>query len=146
MRTHDALGCVEARDVYYLASRQSNAFVVGGQEDPALALTDGLLRLLDARQLTGVIAHELGHLHNGDTSIMSLSDLVARLAQWTGWVGLCVSPVATAPWLISHGTLMPLMLSLLLVVLPTVVTLMQASALTRSREYDADLEAVRLNR
>jgi heat shock protein HtpX len=128
--------------VFYLASRQSNAFVVGGQEDPALALTDGLLRQLDGRQLTGVIAHELGHLHNGDTSIMSLSDLVARLAQWTGWVGLW-SAIATVPLAISQGTLMPLMLSLLLVVLPMVVALMQL-ALSRSREYDADLEAVRL--
>lgn len=135
-------GLRRSPDVYYLASRQSNAFVVGGQEDPALALTDGLLRLLDARQLTGVIAHELGHLHNGDTSIMSLSDLVARLAQWTGWVGLW-SAIVTVPLAISHGTLMPLLLSLLLVVLPTVVTLMQL-AMTRSREYDADLEAVRL--
>jgi heat shock protein HtpX len=73
---------------------------------------------------------------------MSLSDLVARLAQWTGWVGLW-SAIVTVPLAISHGTLMPLLLSLLLVVLPTVVTLMQL-AMTRSREYDADLEAVRL--
>lgn len=129
-------------DVFYLASRHSNAFVVGGQEDPALALTDGLLRRLDDRQLIGVIAHELGHLHNGDTSITSLSDLVARLAQWTGWVGLW-SAIATVPLAIRQGTLMPLLLSLLLVVLPMVVTLMQL-ALSRSREYDADLEAVRL--
>lgn len=127
-------------DVFYVASPQANAFVLGGPDDAALAVTDGLLRLLDVRELAAVIAHELGHLHNGDTSIMSLSDLVARLAQWTGWVGLW-SAIVTVPLAIAHGTLLPLLLSPLLLVMPTVVTLMQL-ALSRSREYDADVEAV----
>jgi heat shock protein HtpX len=128
--------------VFYIASPLANAFVIGRQDDAALAVTDGLLRLLSARELVGVLAHEVSHLHNGDTSIMSLSDLVARLAQWMGWVGLW-SVFVTFPLAIGRGTVMPLMFSLLLVVVPPVVTLMQL-AVCRSREYDADLEAVTL--
>jgi heat shock protein HtpX len=128
--------------VFYIASPTANAFVVGRQDDAALALTDGLLRLLDGRELTGVLAHELSHLHNGDPAIMSLSDLVSRLAQWMSWLGLW-SVVVSLPLAVDRASLVPLLLSLLLVAAPTVVTLMQL-ALARSREYDADLEAVDL--
>jgi heat shock protein HtpX len=126
--------------VFYIASPLANAFVIGRQDEAALAVTDGLLRVVNARELVGVLAHEVSHLRDGDTSIMSLSDLVARLAQWMGWVGLW-SVLMTLPLALGQGTVMPLLLSLLLVVMPTVVTLLQL-AVSRSREYDADLEAV----
>jgi heat shock protein HtpX len=90
------------------------------QDDAALALTDGVLRLLDGRELTGVLAHEISHLHNGGPSVMSLSDLVARLAQWMSWVGLW-SVVVSLPVAVGRGSLVPLLLSLLLVAVPTVV-------------------------
>ena len=128
--------------VFYIASPTANAFVVGRQDDAALALTDGLVRLLDGPDLTGVLAHEISHLHHGDPSVMSLSDLVARLAQWMSWVGLW-SVVVSLPLAVGRGSLVPLLLSLLLVAVPSVVTLMQL-AMSRAREYDADLEAVAL--
>jgi heat shock protein HtpX len=148
-RLHEAVDVLAVRArlhrrpaVFYVASPLANAFVVGGQRGAALGVTDGLLRELNGRELAGVVAHEVSHLHNGDTSIMSLSDLVARLAQWMGWVGVW-SVMVTLPLAISRGTVVPVALSLLLVVVPTVVTLMQL-AMSRSREYDADLEAVAL--
>lgn len=128
--------------VFYIASPTANAFVVGRQDEAALALTDGLLRRLNMRELAGVIAHEISHLHNGDPEIMSLSDLVARLAQWMSWLGLW-SVVVSLPLAVDRASLVPLLLSLLLVAVPTVVTLAQL-AMSRSREYDADLEAVAL--
>jgi heat shock protein HtpX len=125
--------------LYYVATPIANAFVVGPRDDAALAVTDGLLRLLNGRQLAGVLAHEVSHLHNGDTSIMNLSDLVARLAQWLGWFGLW-SVLVTVPLSITGGDVTPLLFSGLLIVVPTLVTLIQL-ALSRSREYDADLDA-----
>jgi heat shock protein HtpX len=82
--------------LYYIASPVANAFVVGPRDDAALALTDGLLRLLTGREVAGVLGHEISHLHSGDTSIMSLSDVVARLAQWMAWLGLW-SSLLTVP-------------------------------------------------
>lgn len=127
-----------------MASPTATAFVVGRHDDAALAVTDGLLRLLDARQVAGVLAHEVSHLHHGDTSVMSLSDLLARLTQWMSWAGLC-SVILTLPLTISSGLLRPLLLSSFLVAVPTLASLLQL-AVSRSREYDADLDAVALTR
>lgn len=146
---HDVVDVLAARarlqrrpQVFYVASPTANAFVIGKKDEAVLALTDGLLRLLDGRELTGVLAHELSHLQNGDPAIMNLSDLVSRLAQWMSWLGLW-SVVVSLPLAVDRASLVPLLLSLLLVAVPTVVTLMQL-AVSRSREYDADLEAVAL--
>jgi heat shock protein HtpX len=128
--------------LFYVASPQVNAFVVGRQQDAALALTDGLLRRLDGRELAGVVAHEVSHLRNGDTAVMSLSDLVGRLSQWMSWVGLW-SGLLTLPLAVTRESLVPLLVSVVLVAVPMVVTLLQL-AVSRSREYDADLDAVSL--
>lgn len=148
-RLHELVDVLSARaqlprrpPVFYVASPLANAFVVGRQDDAALALTDGLLRLLDGRELSAVLAHEVSHLRNGDSAVMNLSDLVARLSQWMSWVGLW-SGLVTLPLAISRESLVPLLLSVLLVVVPMVVTLLQL-AVSRSREYDADLDAVML--
>ena len=128
--------------LYYVASPVANAFVAGRQGQSALAVTDGLLRLLNGRELAGVLAHELSHLRNGDTAIMGLSDLIARLAQWMAWVGLW-SVLVTVPLAFSRGVAQPVLLSVFLIVVPSVVSLLQL-AMSRSREYDADLDAVLL--
>jgi heat shock protein HtpX len=148
-RLHDLVDVLSERAqlerrpaVFYVASPRVNAFVVGRGEDAALAVTDGLLRLLDGRELAAVIAHEVSHLRNGDTAVMSLSDLVARLSQWMSWVGLW-SGLLTLPLAISRDSLVPLLVSVVLVFVPMLVTLMQL-AVSRSREYDADLDAVSL--
>jgi heat shock protein HtpX len=73
---------------------------------------------------------------------MNLSDLIARLAQWMAWLGIW-SLVVTVPVTLTEGADPLLLLSGLLVMVPTVVTLIQL-ALTRSREYDADLDAAAL--
>ncbi|WP_141842572.1 zinc metalloprotease HtpX [Humibacillus xanthopallidus] len=148
-RLHDLVDVLSERAhlerrpaVFYVASPQVNAFVVGRGEDAALAVTDGLLRLLDGRELAAVVAHEVSHLRNGDTAVMSLSDLVARLSQWMSWVGLW-SGLLTLPLAISRDSLVPLLVSMVLVAVPMLVTLMQL-AVSRSREYDADLDAASL--
>ena len=128
--------------LYYVASPVANAFVAGRQGEAALAVTDGLLRLLNGRELAGVLAHEVSHLRNGDTAIMGLSDIIARFAQWMAWVGLW-SVLLTVPLAISRGAAQPVLLSVFLLVVPSVVSLLQL-AVSRSREYDADLDAVLL--
>jgi heat shock protein HtpX len=67
--------------VYVIESRAPNAFSTG--RDPAhaaLVVTRGLLRLLDERELSGVVAHELSHIGNRDTDLNNLlAALVATL-------------------------------------------------------------------
>ncbi|GAA5101736.1 zinc metalloprotease HtpX [Haloechinothrix salitolerans] len=128
--------------LYYVASPTANAFAVGEDDDAALAVTDGLLRRLTTRQLAGVLAHEVSHIRNGDTAIMSLSDSIGRFVQVMSYVGLA-SIILTLPLTLSAGDPTPLLLSGVFVVLPNLVTLLQL-ALARSREYEADLEGVSL--
>jgi len=121
--------------LYYVASPLINAFALGRPDDSALALTDGLLRHLSSRQLAGVLAHEVSHIRSDDLWIMNLSDVVGRLTHALAYAGVFL--VLTTPWL-PGSHLRPLTWAAALAALPTVVTLLQL-AISRSREYDADL-------
>lgn len=127
--------------LYYVPSPVPNCFSLGTRRDAAIGLTDGLVRRLARRELAGVLAHEIGHIHAGDPAVMSLSDAISRMAQvlsWVGMVGLVVSlPLAIV------GRPRPLLLAAAAVLLPIVVSLVQL-ALSRARELEADLAAARL--
>ena len=47
--------------LHYVPSKMMNAFAVGSKTDSAVAVTDGLLRTMTLRQLSGIIAHEVAH-------------------------------------------------------------------------------------
>ncbi|MGY1805938.1 zinc metalloprotease HtpX [Blastococcus sp. SYSU D00669] len=134
-------GLPAAPTLYYVASSVPNAFAVGRGDDASLAVTDGLLRRLTSREVAGVLAHEIGHVRAGDTTVMSLSDAVGRLVQGLSYLGL-FSVLVTLP-LTLGGDLRPLVVSGVLILLPTAVNLAQL-ALSRSREFDADLEGAAL--
>lgn len=127
--------------LYYVPSLVPNCFCVGQGSDVVLAVTDGLLRRLTRREVLGVLAHEIGHLRAGDTRVMALSDAISRIAQWLSYLGI-FSVLISLP-LLFQGDPRLLVLSAALVALPFVVTLLQL-ALSRSREFDADLSAARL--
>jgi heat shock protein HtpX len=122
--------------LYYVRSRVPNAFATGRGDDAALAVTDGLLRHLTAREVVGVLAHEVSHVRAGDTTVMSLSDAISRFAQMLAYLGM-FSIIFTLPFTFA-GDARLLLFSLVLIALPYVVTLLQL-ALSRSREFDADL-------
>lgn len=128
-------------ELYYVPSLVPNCFCVGQGSDVVLAVTDGLLRRLTPREVLGVLAHEIGHLRAGDTRIMALSDAISRIAQWLSYLGV-FSVLISLP-LLFRGDPRLLVLSAALVALPFVVTLLQL-ALSRAREFDADLSAARL--
>jgi heat shock protein HtpX len=127
--------------LYYVPSQIPNAFAIGRGQDVAIAVSDGLLRILSSREVAAVLAHEVSHIRSGDTTVMSLSDTVGRFVQGLAYIGL-VSIFLTLPMLLA-GDARLLLLSVVLIVLPTLVTLLQL-ALSRSREYEADLEGATL--
>lgn len=124
--------------LYYVASPMANAFAVGRRDDAAVAVTDGLLRILTSRELAGVLAHEISHVRAGDLWIMSLSDVLGRITHALAYVGV-LALLFTLPMNLLGGQ-PTLWLFAVLGLLPTVVSLLQL-ALSRSREYEADLEA-----
>jgi len=127
--------------LYYVPTSMLNAFAVGRPDDAAIGVTDGLLRNLSGRQLAGVLAHEISHIHSDDLWIMTLADTVGRLTHGVAYVGLFL--VFLGLPMLASGSMTPLVIAAVLIAVPTVVTLLQL-ALSRAREYDADLDAVEI--
>lgn len=128
--------------LYYLPSRIANAFAVGRPNDSAICLSDGLLGALNQEELVGVLAHEISHIRNNDLRVMGLADAVGRLTRMLSWVGQLLLLLGL-PTLLLGGDTFPWLLALLLTGAPTLSFLLQL-ALSRTREYDADLDAATL--
>ncbi len=121
--------------VYIIPEEAPNAFATGrNPEHGAVAVTEGLLRLVDREELRGVLAHELGHLKNRDTLIMAVAATIAgalgHLANMAMW-GMFSrgSDEDNAP--------NPLLAIVGMIVAPIAAMLIQM-AISRSREFMAD--------
>jgi heat shock protein HtpX len=116
---------------YIVDSPHPNAFATG--RDPAhaaVAVTTGLLAVLDRDELSGVMAHELGHVRNRDTLIMTMTATIAG----------AVAMLANFGWLFAgrgNGRTNPLAMLLAVIVAPFAAMLVQL-AISRVREYGAD--------
>jgi heat shock protein HtpX len=128
--------------LYYIPSRMLNAFAVGERDDVVIALTDGMLRSLTLRELAGVLAHETSHIRNNDLWLMGLADLVGRLTRLMTLAGLFLLVLAIPLWMGGTANI-PWLVIALLVFAPQLTTLLQL-ALSRAREYEADLDAAGL--
>ncbi|WP_295878385.1 zinc metalloprotease HtpX [uncultured Thiohalocapsa sp.] len=128
--------------LYYIPSRVMNAFATGGRDDALIAVSDGLLRRLDLREQAGVLAHEVSHVANGDLAVMAFADMVSRIAGAFGLFGQILFLVSLPTALVT-GADMPWLALLILLAAPTVSALVQL-ALSRNREYEADLAAAEL--
>ena len=128
--------------LYYIRSPLLNAFAVGRPEAAAIGLTDGILRTLTTRELAGVLAHELSHIRNNDLWTMNLADLLTRLTSLMSWFGQFLL-ILNLPIILMNEVPVPWTLVLVLIFAPTLMSLLQL-ALSRSREFDADLDAAAL--
>jgi heat shock protein HtpX len=128
--------------LWYVPSRTVNAFTLGGRDEAAIAVTDGMLRVLTLRELAGVLAHEISHVRNNDLWIMNLADSISRLTGLMAYAGGMLLFVSLPLVLVGLVDL-PLLLIVLLMAAPSIGSLLQL-ALSRAREYDADLDAAGL--
>lgn len=124
--------------LHYVPSRMLNAFAVGTPEDSAIAVTDGLLRGMSMRQITGILAHETAHIVNGDLKVMGLADVLNRITSFMSALGLIGVPIV-----FGTGVDVPYVGLFMLIFAPTIGGLLQLG-LSRAREYDADLDGVTL--
>jgi len=128
--------------LYRVATPALNAFAAGDRENPAIALTDGLLSSLEPREMAGVLAHELSHVRASDVWVMTLAAVVGRMTALMSFLGQMLLFILI-PVSLFTGQGMPLLAILLLIFAPSISSLLQL-ALSRTREFDADVAAVEL--
>jgi heat shock protein HtpX len=125
--------------IYVLPTESPNAFATGrNPQHASVAVTHGILSLLDDEELEGVLAHELGHVRNRDILTSSIAatlagaiTMVARMGYWASLFGGYGGSDRRER---GGGGLSGL---LMIIVAPIAATLIQL-AISRSREYEAD--------
>ncbi|KGJ06730.1 Heat shock protein. Metallo peptidase. MEROPS family M48B [Paracoccus halophilus] len=120
--------------VYVLATEQPNAFATGrNPENAAVAVTQGILQVLNRDELAGVIAHELAHIKSRDTLIMTVTATMAGAIAMLGNM-LMFSSLFGGRDDNRGGGLAGL---LAMIFAPMAAGLVQM-AISRAREYEAD--------
>lgn len=128
--------------LYYVPSRMVNAFAVGTRNHAAIAVTDGLLRTLDIREAVSVLAHEVSHIKSNDLRVMGIADLFSRLTSILSLFGQ-IFLLLNLPLILLTDLSINWFAILILVFAPSLSALAQLG-LSRTREYDADLNAAHL--
>lgn len=132
----------KAPALYYIATPILNAFSVGHRREAAIGLSDGLLRGLPRRELTGVLAHEIAHIQHNDVWVMTLADVLGQITRILSFLGQILLLI-NLPLLLLAKVHIAWSAILLLIAAPWLSMLLQLG-LSRSREFSADLGAVEL--
>jgi len=123
--------------LYITPSAQPNAFATGrNPKHSAVAITQGLLNILNREELEGVIAHELAHIKNRDVLISTIAAVMAgvitTMANWAQWAlmfGGIGGDEDEGPGLLA---------ALPMIILGPLAAMLVQMAVSRSREYLAD--------
>jgi len=130
--------------IYLIPSESPNAFATGRDPKHAVvAVTEGVLRLLDRQEVEGVLAHELSHVKNRDILIGSVAAtlagvvmMLANMARWAAFFGFGRGERDED----SGGVLGLILMS----VLAPIAALLIQMAISRSREFFADTTGARI--
>ena len=123
--------------LYLIPQDAPNAFATGRDENhAAVAVTEGILRILNERELRGVLAHELSHIKNRDiligTIAATMAGAISMLANMAHW-GMIFGGRSSDDREGGH----PIVALLMIIVAPLAAMLVQM-AISRSREFGAD--------
>lgn len=133
--------------VYIINSPTPNAFATGrNPENAVVALTTGIIELLDENELKGVISHELTHIKNRDILIATISATIAgaitflaRMLQYMAYFGSFSNDNRR------QGNIFQLFAILLFAILAPIAALIVQLAISRSREYLADEDGAKIS-
>lgn len=122
--------------IYLIPQEAPNAFATGrGPANAVVAVTEGIMRILSADELKGVLAHEIGHVKNRDILIQSVAGvlagvimLVANIIKWGAIFGMGRDSEEGGNPLVAIG----------LAIIAPIAAMMIQMAISRSREYYAD--------
>jgi len=125
--------------LYIIDTEQPNAFATGrNPQNAAVAVSSGLLRYLEPREVAAVISHELAHIKNRDTLTMTLTATFAGAISMLAQFGLFFGGGNSR-----DNPLGPIGVLLAVLVAPIAAAMVQM-AVSRTREYEADKDGARI--
>ncbi len=127
--------------LWWLPSPGINAFAAGHPDGAAIAVSDGAFRALSRHELVSVLAHEVAHVAAGDTRLMMIGSVLFRITQVFAMLGLIAATALL--FLTGDADAAPAGLIMALGLATPAVALLYL-ALSRNREFAADLTAARL--
>ena len=117
--------------LFVIPSDQPNAFATGRSPNhSAVAVTQGIMKLLSEDELRGVISHELGHVRNRDILTQSVASAIGAMITYLAYFFLWFGGDDESP--------LGLVASLALVLLAPIAASLIQLAVSRQREYSAD--------
>lgn len=127
--------------VYIIPEHVPNAFATGrNPQNAAVAVTEGLLELLDEDEVEAVLAHELSHVRHYDILVGTIAATIA------GAIGVLANMMQFGAMVGSDkNRINPIVMIVLAIILPLAAAVIQM-AISRNREYMADEGAARLTR
>jgi heat shock protein HtpX len=129
--------------VYIMDNPQPNAFATGrNPSHAAVAATTGLLNMLTREEVAGVIAHELGHVRNHDTLLMTVTATLAGAISMLAQFGLYFGGGHRNE---SGNSGMGLIGTLVMIILAPLAAMLVQMAISRTREYAADEAGARIS-
>jgi heat shock protein HtpX len=114
----------------------------GAGAKAAIALSQGLLQTLSLREVTGVLAHEISHIRHQDTRIMGFAHTLSQMTGLVAGMGQLLLIISLPMLLMAEGGVSVTAL-ILLISAPQLSVILQL-ALSRAREYNADMGAAEL--
>jgi heat shock protein HtpX len=132
--------------VYIIPGESPNAFATGrNPQHAAVAVTEGLMRMMDEREITGVLAHELSHVQNRDILIGSIAATLAgaimMLADMMRWAAIFGGFRRDGDEEGGGGSLLEM---ILLPIVASFAAMLIQMAISRTREFAADATGARM--
>jgi len=143
VRTLTHAASIPMPGLYFIDTPMPNAFATGrSPKHAAVAVTKGIVDLLDARELSGVIAHELSHVRNRDVLISTVAAtfagaifILARMAQFAAVFGGGRG----------RNNRVGIIGLLVVAIIAPIAAMVVQMAISRSREYEADVSGARIS-
>lgn len=132
--------------LYVIEDNSPNAFAAGRDpKNASLAVTTGLLKIMNRQELEGVVAHEMSHIQNRDIQIMTITSILFGIIS-------IVSEIAIRVLIFGGGddrgnqNIVGIIFAIILIILAPIIAMMIQLAISRNREYLADSSSAKLTR